>query len=179
MIVLTGASASGKTVVGNYLINNYGFKKFITTTTREMRIGEVNDVDYHFVSREEFEKRIKDDAFVEWVEYNGNYYGSQKSEIDDNKVLVIEANGLNSYIALNDPNIVTFFFDCDEEIRRKRMISRQDKIEDVERRLIKDKTLFDENVKKKADYIIDSSIDDIKGFGEQVIELYNKKKGSK
>ena len=54
MIILVGASASGKSVVVKKMIEKYNFKKVVTYTTRDIRVGEVNDVDYHFVSCEDF-----------------------------------------------------------------------------------------------------------------------------
>ena len=72
MIILTGPSASGKTATCLYLQDHYGIKKVITHTTRPMRHGEVNDVDYHFVSKEEFQRMIDNDEFVEHVTFNGN-----------------------------------------------------------------------------------------------------------
>ena len=56
MIVLVGASASGKTEIAKLIIKNHGFEKMVTTTTRPMRVGEVKDVDYHFLTKEEFLK---------------------------------------------------------------------------------------------------------------------------
>ena len=175
MIILIGASASGKTVIGKYLIDTYKFNKFVTTTTREMRVGEKNDVDYHFVSIDEFLKRIKNNAFVEFVQYNNHYYGSQKSEIDNNKVLIIEAKGLDSYLNLKDKNIVTFYFECSEDIRKSRMIERGDNIIDIEKRLKVDKELFSDSIKKKVDYIINSENKKIEEIGDYIYKLYKEK----
>ena len=47
MIILVGQSASGKTSIAKDLIERYGFKKFVTHTTRKPRIGEIQDIDYH------------------------------------------------------------------------------------------------------------------------------------
>ena len=104
MIVLVGASASGKTEVTKVLAKKYDFKKFITHTTRPIRQGEINDVDYHFVTKQKFEELIKQDYFIEYTIYNGNYYGTWKKEIDDNKVVAIDINGLNSFKKLNNKN---------------------------------------------------------------------------
>lgn len=179
MILLTGASASGKTVVGQKLIEKYGFKKFITTTTRPMRVGEVNDVDYHFVSNEEFNRKIINGEFVEHIRYTNNQYGSEKREIGDNKVLVCEANGLIYYTALKDPSIVTFYMKCDEEVRRQRMILRGDKLEDIELRLKNDATWFSDDVEKLADYTIDSSTLSVDEYCDQIYKLYLEKLNKK
>lgn len=54
----------------------------ISCTTRAPREGEVDGVDYYFLSREEFEARIADGGLLEWAEYGGNYYGTPKAEIE-------------------------------------------------------------------------------------------------
>ena len=89
MIVITGPSASGKTATCYYLQENYGIKKVITHTTRQMRAGEKNDVDYHFVSEEEFQKMIENDEFVEYVFYNGNHYGTSRKEVRIDKCMAV------------------------------------------------------------------------------------------
>ena len=75
MVVLAGASASGKTEVAKVLAKTYGITKIVTTTTREKRTGEVDGVDYFFVSKEKFETMILEDKFVEYTLYNGQMYG--------------------------------------------------------------------------------------------------------
>ena len=157
MIVLAGASASGKTEVAKLLAKKYGIVKIITTTTRDMRVGEVDKRDYFFVSKEEFERKVVAGDFVEYTVYNGNLYGSTKDQIADNKCVVIDPAGLRSYIALNDPRIVTFFLEADEETRRARMIMRGDLPEKIESRIAHDRELFKEENIAHVDYKIDSS----------------------
>ena len=57
MIILVGASASGKTEIANILIKKYGYEKMVTATTRPMRVNEVNKVDYFFLTEEEFKTK--------------------------------------------------------------------------------------------------------------------------
>ena len=83
MIVLVGASASGKTEVTKVLAKKYNIQKFITHTTRPIRVGEENGVDYFFVTKEEFEELLKQDFFIEHTLYNGNYYGTSKKEVQN------------------------------------------------------------------------------------------------
>ena len=157
MIVLAGASASGKTEVAKLLAKKYGIAKIITTTTREKRVGEVDKRDYFFVSKEEFERKIQAGDFVEYTLYNGNLYGSTKDQIADNKCVVIDPAGLRSYIALNNPSIVTFFLETDEETRKQRMLDRGDGEEKVASRIAHDRELFKKENICHVDYIIDNS----------------------
>ena len=62
MIILVGASASGKTEVAKYLIKNYGFEKVVTFTTRVKRPSEIDKIDYNFVTKDQFLK-LKDENF--------------------------------------------------------------------------------------------------------------------
>ena len=74
MLVLVGPSASGKSAIVKCLTKKYGLVKFITCTTRTIRVGEVDGVDYHFLTQDEFFKLYDNDEFIETVYYNGNYY---------------------------------------------------------------------------------------------------------
>ena len=182
MIVLSGASASGKTEAAKLLAKIYGITKIITTTTRAMRVNEVNGRDYFFVTVDEFKRMIEEDKFVEYTNYNNNFYGSTKDQIQDNRCVVIDPSGLRAYMSLHDPRIVTFFLEATEETRYKRMLARGDKIEDAEKRIINDRIIFNKEVSLEVDYIIDSENNDLEAVTKRVFDLYNeelKKRQSK
>lgn len=182
MIVLSGASASGKTEAAKLLAKIYGIAKIITTTTRAMRVNEVNGRDYFFVTVDEFKRMIEEDKFVEYTNYNNNFYGSTKDQIQDNRCVVIDPSGLRAYMSLHDPRIVTFFLEATEETRYKRMLARGDKIEDAEKRIISDRIIFNKEVSLEVDYIIDSENNDLEAVTKRVFDLYNeelKKRQSK
>ena len=175
MIVLSGASASGKTEVAKVLASKYGIVKVITTTTRKMRIHEADGVDYFFVSNERFLEMIKEERFVEWTEYNGNFYGSTKDQIQDNKCVVIDPVGLKAYSQLKNRNVVTFFLESEEETRYKRMLQRGDTVESASKRIINDRTAFARSNICKVDYNIDSEHYSVDEVAEMVFKLYNEK----
>lgn len=82
LIILTGKTASGKDTIKNLLLKKYPhLKKLITTTSRPPRINDVVGVDYHFLTKDEFEAKIKKGVFAEYVEYGGNLYGTLKEEL--------------------------------------------------------------------------------------------------
>ena len=172
MIVLSGASASGKTEAAKMLMAKYGIQKAITTTTRPMRVHEVDGRDYFFVSKDKFNQLIKEDKFVEYTNYNGNYYGSTKDQIANDRVVVIDLEGLKSYSRLNDKRIVTFYLSTCEEIRYKRMLERGDKEEDAKRRIENDRKVFDNNQIPDVDYKIDSENRSIEEVADLVYQLY-------
>lgn len=84
LIIFSAPSGSGKTTIVKRLLKNDDLKlKFsVSATSRAKRTGETNGVDYHFLSPEEFEQKIKNNEFLEWEQvYKGSYYGTLKSEI--------------------------------------------------------------------------------------------------
>lgn len=175
MIVLSGASASGKTEVAKVLAVKYGIVKVITTTTRPIRIHETDGVDYFFVSEERFLKMIDEDKFVEYTQYNGNYYGSTKDQIQNNKCVVIDPMGLKSYSSIKDRNVVTFFLECGEETRHQRMLLRGDTPENAEKRIVNDRTAFAKSNVCDVDFNIDSEHKSIEEIADIIYNLYLEK----
>ncbi len=100
VIVISGPSGSGKSTVINALCKaDETLHLSVSATTRKPRRGEVAGVDYHFLSKTEFEKSIRQDRFLEWAAYGDNLYGTPKSEIADAReagkdaILEIEVKG--------------------------------------------------------------------------------------
>lgn len=84
LLVLSGPSGAGKdTVMWELLRRNPKMKKLVTTNSRPKRKDEKEGYDYYFVSRDEFEKLIAEEAFFEWVEYRGHYRGGQKRHVKE------------------------------------------------------------------------------------------------
>ena len=174
MIILVGASASGKTEAAKELGRLYGIQKAITTTTRPKRVNEVDGVDYFFVSQAEFARRLLDNHFVEHASYANHYYGTGRDQIDPKKVLIVEPNGLHAFKALRDPSIVTFFLDVDEKTRGERMRMRGDKEEDIALRLVRDHTDFSKEKVGQTDFVLSSKDKNIREVAEEIYSLYQK-----
>ncbi len=172
MIILVGPSASGKTEVAKILGSKYQIKKVITHTTRPMRPGEVNGVDYHFVSVERFLLLKKENAFVETTFYNHNYYGTAKKDLAIDKVLIVDPNGLSAFQELHDPNIIAFFLDSTNETRYERMLSRGDSISEAKKRIANDAISFASDKLTNINYIIDSETQNLDQIAKQVYTLY-------
>jgi guanylate kinase len=84
LIVVTGPSGVGKgTVVQNLLKQVPNLSKSVSVTTRDMRPGEVDGVDYFFVTTEQFADMAENDDFMEWAEYSGNFYGTPKTWVEE------------------------------------------------------------------------------------------------
>lgn len=171
MIILVGKSASGKTEIAKRLRSLYGIVKAVTHTTRPMRKGERNGVDYYFVTKEEFLRLAEQGAFVETTEYNGNYYGCSKKEIAEGKCVVVDPSGLRAFKALGDKRIVSFALLANEETRRKRMESRGDERESILRRIENDEATFS-NIEGETDFAIVTDDKDIDELAKSVKEDY-------
>jgi len=175
MIVLTGASASGKTVTALDLQKRHGLVKAITTTTREKRVGETDGVEYFFISKEEFQKRLAENRFVEHSIYNGNYYGCGVDQVSDNKIVVLDPNGLHSFLKLKDKNIVSFLLIADESTRKTRMKERGDKEANIKQRIENDVNDFSLEKIGKVDFVINTEKYTIEEVSDLIYKLYNEK----
>jgi len=84
ILVVSGPSGSGKTSLARVVCEELGQKAYfsISSTTRPMREGEKEGVDYFFLSNDEFIKDIEEGYFLEWAEVHGNFYGTSKRQID-------------------------------------------------------------------------------------------------
>lgn len=99
LIVVSGPSGAGKGTVMNKLIAGGGYALSVSATTRSPREGEQDGINYFFKTRDEFEKMIADNDFLEYAEFCGNYYGTplpyvnQKLDEGKNVILEIEVKG--------------------------------------------------------------------------------------
>ena len=99
LIVFSAPSGCGKGTMLAEILKNEKFRCSVSATTRSPREGEIDGVNYHFLTREDFESRINAEQFLEHEEYCGNYYGTMMSEVDSyldkgiNVILEIEVQG--------------------------------------------------------------------------------------
>ena len=115
LFVISGSSGVGKgTVIKEFLSRHPEFKLSTSCTTRKMRPGEVDGVNYFFLTEQEFDKAIENGDFLEWAEFSGNKYGTKKSIVEnslksgDDIILEIDTKGaLNVKKIL--PNSVLIF----------------------------------------------------------------------
>ena len=100
VFVISAPSGTGKTTIEKKLKEDLkNIEPIVSFTTRKPRPGEKEGEDYHFVSKEKFEKMIKEGEFLEWAEVYGNYYGTPKKEVlkklkqGKNVLLTIDTQG--------------------------------------------------------------------------------------
>ncbi len=147
LIIFSAPSGSGKTTIVNWLmqqIPNLAFS--VSATSRPMRPGEKNGVNYYFLSVDEFKKHIKNDDFVEWEEvYENQFYGTLKSEIEklrnEGKNIVFDVDvkgGINIKRLYGDDALSIFIKPPSIEELEKRLRNRNtDSEESIEKRVKK------------------------------------------
>ena len=81
LLVVSGPSGSGKTTLCRRLADSGEVRYSISCTTRQPRTGEIDGIDYHFLSRDDFAARLAAGDFIEHAEVHGNFYGSLKCEV--------------------------------------------------------------------------------------------------
>ncbi|MBA1432228.1 MAG: guanylate kinase [Epsilonproteobacteria bacterium] len=144
VLVLSGPSGAGKSSLIHKIIDDIGECYFsISTTTRPMRKGEVDGVDYHFVDKEEFKREIEEDQFLEYAVVHGNYYGTSlrpvKEALSQGKLVIfdidVQGNGaINSRLG----DIATSVFITPptlSELKRRLQNRSTDEEEVIERRI--------------------------------------------
>lgn len=131
LIIISSPSGGGKDSVIRGLINLLpDAVRYLTTTTRPTRPGEKNGVDYHFVTREEFEGMIKNEELIEYNIYADNYYGTEKNRLNellDNHAIIfsnIEINGKKNFDKAGWKNISIFLLPESLDILKQRIIAR-------------------------------------------------------
>lgn len=115
LFVISGCSGVGKgTLLKVFLEKNPQIELSISATTRKPRPGEVDGVNYFFLTKEEFETALKNNEFLEWAEFNGNFYGTKEAYVEKklnegkNVILEIETRGAFQ-IKEKKPNVVLIF----------------------------------------------------------------------
>jgi guanylate kinase len=143
VFVITGPSGVGKgTLIRGLMERLPELALSVSATTRAPRPGEHEGVDYHFLSQEEFERRVQAGDFVEHADYAGRRYGTLRSELDDRVragtpvVLEIEVQGARQVRAAMPEAVQVFIAPPSLQALRSRLIGRgTDDPAEVERRL--------------------------------------------
>lgn len=158
MIVIVGASASGKTTLVNALTEkDKKYKKIITYTTRPKREKEVDGIDYHFVSDSAFNELKKRDFFIEYASYNGWQYGTAKSDCthSDYTIAILTPSGLRNLRKANIKTSAIYLY-VDRRSRLIKSLQRADNVDEAYRRNLSDLGQFD-GVENEVDYIIENT----------------------
>lgn len=162
-IVIIGSMGSGKDFIVKSIINRYEIEKIITDTTRPLRSGETNGIDYNFFTEDEFKRKLDKGEYIEYQKYNTIegvwYYGTNTDSIKkDNTVIILDKDG---YLAYKEhvPNCIGIFLSCIDETERfyksiKRLNDCNMKdVDEVYRRIKKDEEKF-KDIHDLVDFVI-------------------------
>lgn len=134
LFVITAPSGAGKTSLVTALIERIGqshaLSRVVTYTTKAPRVGDVDGVDYCFMSTEQFEQKIKEDFFIEWSLAYGNYYGSPKNILSllgqgSSFLLIIDRQGAQQVKAACPETVLIWICVPTIEILEQRLLSRK------------------------------------------------------
>jgi len=143
LLVLSSPSGGGKTTIAKSLLrarDDLGYS--VSATTRPMREGEREGVDYHFLTRDEFRRRVDAGEFLEWATYAGNQYGTLRSEIDRifargrTAVLDVEIEGARQIRATFSNSLHVFVLPPSAEVLVGRLAGRNTEAPEVIRERI-------------------------------------------
>lgn len=133
LIVLSAPSGCGKDTV---LARLSGVRRSVSMTTRAMREGEINGVDYYFVTKDYFLKQLEEGKILEYTSYNGNYYGTPKQAVDEwlkageTVVLKIEVEGGGNIRKLYPDSVGIFLVPPSMQTLERRLRKRSSESED-------------------------------------------------
>ena len=149
IIVLVGQIASGKTTLARYL-EQCGFERVVTYTTRPPRKGEQDGKDYHFISEDDFLEKVDEGFFAEHTEYHAELghvcYGTSKESLEtrnnESKVVVLNPSGVMALKAAGC-DIFVVYLELEQEVLMRRALARGDTPIEIGRRIVDDAYLFD------------------------------------
>ena len=142
-IILSGHAASGKDYARKVL-QEIGLKYGISYTSRPPREGEIDGVDYYFLSKEQFEEKVSKDFWYEYVEFNGWYYGTSNEQfLNTDNVFIMTPKGISLIKPEDRGDSYVVYFNIPESVRIERLKDRQDTDDSMERRLESDRKDFE------------------------------------
>lgn len=148
MLVVSSPSGAGKTsLCRRLLVDHADLELSVSCTTREPRRGEQDGREYHFVSREQFDRRIEEGAFLEWADVHDNRYGSPRPPVDSalgsgrDVLFDIDWQGAERLARKSPGDVVRVFIlpPSVRELKRRLEARAQDHPDVIERRLAKAK----------------------------------------
>lgn len=181
LTIISGFSGSGKGTVVKSLIEKYDYSLSISATTRNKRDGEVDKVNYFFLTEDEFQDMIKKDKFLEWAGYVGKHYGTPKDYVMEqlnlgkDVILEIEYQGA---LKIKDkfPEAILIFLTAPniEELKR-RLINRKTETKDVIEKRLTQAIVESQNIEKYDYIIVNDKVEECVETINNLIQIEHKK----
>jgi guanylate kinase len=175
IVVISGPSGVGKsTVAMKVLERSPHMVRSVSVTTRDPRPGDVDGIDYHFVSREEFERRREAGRFLEWAEVHGNLYGTEAEHVDrllasgKSVLLEIDVQGGRAVKSARPGAILIFLMPPSEGVLEERLRGRGTDEEEVILRRLRNAR---RELESASEYDFRVVNDDLGGCVEEVLEI--------
>lgn len=166
LFVISGSSGVGKgTVIKEFLKKHPEFKLSVSCTTRAPREGEQHGINYFFLTKEEFNKHIENKDFLEWAEFSGNMYGTQKAYVENklaegkNLILEIDTKGALNVKSLMPEASLIFILPPSFEELEARLRGRHTETEEAIQKRLKSTRLEMENSKHFDYEIVNDNIE--------------------
>ena len=140
-IILVGKAASGKDFLKSKM-ERKGFRTGVSHTTRPARPGEVDGVDYHFIDDVKFIEMIGQEEFIEYMEFNGWFYGQTEEDFNTSDIMIMSKDGLDMLPKVYRDQCIVIYLDVPMAERLKRLSGRDDKNDSIERRITTDEKQF-------------------------------------
>ena len=177
LFVISGSSGVGKgTVIKEFLNRNPEFKLSVSCTTRKPREGEIHGKNYFFISKEEFESCLARNEFLEWAEFSGNMYGTQRPYIDEKLaqgkrlILEIDTKGALNVKKIMPEAILIFILPPSFEELEARLRGRHTETEEAIQKRLASTKLELENSKKFDYQVINDSIENAVKALEEIMK---------
>lgn len=182
LVVISGPSGAGKSTICRELLEYPDFARVITATTRAPRGKERNGVDYHFLSRAEFEQGIKENRFLEHAEVYGHFYGTPRDQVEagirrgNTMILNIDVQGARQLREARIDDMTTVFIEPPSfEVLGERLLGRgTESKEAVDHRLRQAR----EEMREKSAYEHAVVNDDLKSAVAEVLQVLGRSTSS-
>lgn len=187
LYVMSGPSGTGKGTICKVLEKDEGIFLSVSSTSREVRPGEVEGVTYNYTTKENFQKMIDDGMMLEWAMYDGNFYGTPKTTVADmleegkNVILEIEVQGAFKVKEIFPETVMIFVLPPSMAELKKRLIERGREGEDrIKSRM--EAAIDEMELAARYNYVVvndnlDECVDEVRKIIKQTTEnrslLYN------
>lgn len=173
LIILTGKTASGKDTIKDLILKSYpNIQRVTTTTSRSKRSGETDEVDYHFITEDQFMDKVNKGEFIEYVEYGGNFYGTTKHELLNKlnhhdslwKIDPSRAGEIREFIKSAFPiqiaaelmkKVIVIYVTTADEVILERLRKRHLSEDEIEKRMNDDQKIW-HDFKDKYDFVVEN-----------------------